>query len=106
MNSPSPAAFGRVLVVSDDPATIALLRESGERFALFPEHCPDAPTALERLQRAKFEALFVDFRIGSQARVVVEAARQSPSNKHVVVFTVTDGEGEAMEASKAGSTFF
>jgi len=105
MNSPSPAFVGRVLVVSNDALTIDQLTESVQRFALFAEQCPDVPSALERLQRAKFEAVVVDFRLGSQAGAVAEAARESASNEHAIVFTVCDGEGEAAEAFKAGSTF-
>jgi ActR/RegA family two-component response regulator len=105
MNTPSPAFVGRVLLVSNDATTIQQLSESIQRFALFPEQCADVPSALERLQRAKFEAVVVDFRLGSQAGTVVEAARQSASNEHAVVFTVSDGEVEASEAFKSGSTF-
>ena len=105
MNSPSPAFVGRVLLVSNDAITIKQLSESMQRFALSPERCPDVSSALERLNRTKFEAVIVDLRLGSQAGAVVEGARQSPSNEHAVVFTVSDGEVEAAEAFKAGSTF-
>jgi len=105
MNAPSPAFVGRVLLVSNDAIAIEQLSESMQRFALFPEQCPDVPAALERLKRAKFEAVVVDFRLGSQAGAVLEGARQSASNEHAVVFTVSDSEVEAAEAFKAGSTF-
>jgi len=105
MNSPSPAFVGRVLLVSNDAIAIEQLSESMQRFALFPERCPDVPSALARLNRTKFEAVIVDLRLGSQAGAVVEGARHSPSNEHAVVFTVSDGEVEAAEAFKAGSTF-
>lgn len=105
MNSPAPAVVGRVLIVSSDAITIEQLSESIQRFALFPELCHDVPAALERLQRSKFEAVVVDFRLGSQVGAVVERTRQSASNEHAVVFTVSDGESEAAEGFKAGSTF-
>jgi ActR/RegA family two-component response regulator len=105
MNSPAPAVVGRVLIVSSDVTTIEQLSESIQRFALFPELCHDVPAALERLQRSKFEAVVVDFRLGSQVGTVVERTRQSASNEHAVVFTVSDGESEAAEGFKAGSTF-
>jgi len=105
LNPPSRAFVGRVLVVSNDPSAIKQLGESMQRFALLPEQCPDVPSALERLKRAKFEAVVVDFRLGSRARTVFEGARQSASNEHTVVFTVSDSEVESAEAFKVGSTF-
>jgi len=106
MNSPPSLAFsGRVLLVSNDAIAIEQLSESMQRFALFPEQCPDVHTALERLKRFKFEAVVVDFRLGSQAAAVLEGTRQSPSNEHAVLFTVSGNEVEAVEAFKAGSTF-
>jgi ActR/RegA family two-component response regulator len=81
------------------------LSESIQRFALFAEQCHDVPAALKRLQRSKFEAVVVDFRLGSQVGAVVKGTRESASNEHAVVFTVSDGESEAAEAFKAGSTF-
>jgi ActR/RegA family two-component response regulator len=105
MNSPASAFVGKVLLVSDDATTIAQLSEQMHRFALFLEQCSDAASALARLQRSKFEAVIVDFRIGSQAGEVVEGTRNAASNEHAVVFTVSDGEEEAAKAFKAGSTF-
>lgn len=106
MNSgPSPAFVGRVLIVASDATTIKQLSESIERFALSPLQCQDIPSALEQLQRSKVEAVIVDFRLGSQAGTVVEQTHQSASNEHAIVFAVVDGESEAVQAFKAGSTF-
>jgi ActR/RegA family two-component response regulator len=105
MNAPVPAFVGRVLLVSNDATAIEQLSESMQRFALLPEQCPDVLSALERLKRAKFEAVVVDFRLGSQAGAVMEGIRQSPSNEHAVIFAVSDNEVVAAEAFKAGSTF-
>jgi CheY-like chemotaxis protein len=105
MNSPSPAFVGRVLLVSDDATTIEQLSEPIQRFALFLEHCSDVSSALARLQQAKFEAVIVDFRLGSQAGEVLEGTRNAPSNEHAVTFSVSDGEEQAARAFKAGSTF-
>lgn len=105
MNAPSPASIGRVLVVSNDPIAIKQLGESMQRFALIPEPYSDVPSALERLKRAKFEAVVVDFQLGSEAGVVLEKTRQSASSQHAVLFTISDGEMEEADAFKAGSTF-
>jgi ActR/RegA family two-component response regulator len=103
--TPSSAFVGRVLIVSSDVSTIEQLRESIERFALSPLQCHDIPSALEQLQRSKVEAVIVDFRLGFQAGTVVERTHESASNEHAIVFTVIDGEAEAVQAFKAGSTF-
>jgi CheY-like chemotaxis protein len=105
MNSPSAAFVGRVLLVSDDATTIDQLSEPIGRLALSLEQCSDVSSALSRLQQAKFEAVIVDFRLGIQAREVVEGTRNAASNEHAVVFTVSDGEEQDAEAFKAGSTF-
>jgi ActR/RegA family two-component response regulator len=105
MNSSSSAFVGRILLVSNDATAIEQLSESLQRFALFPEQCPEISSALERLNRAKFEAVIVDFRLGSQAGAILAGVRHSHSNKHAVVFAVSDTEVEATGAFKAGSTF-
>jgi ActR/RegA family two-component response regulator len=106
MNLPASSAFvGRVLVVSDDVITIQQLSESMQRFALSVERCTEVSSALARLRRSKFEAVIVDFRLGSQAGAVLEETRHSASNEHAVLFTVSDNEAETTDAFKAGSTF-
>ena len=92
-------------MVSNDAIAASQLSESMQRFALSPELCPDVPSALERLKRAKFEAIIIDFRLGILAGAVMEGARNSASNEHVVVVTLSDGEVDSAEAFKAGSTF-
>lgn len=106
MNLAASSGFvGRVLLVSEDAIAIEQLRESMQRFALSVEHCSEVPSALERLKLSKFEAVIVDFRLGSQAGAVLHEARQSASNEHSVLFTVSDNQAETTDAFKAGSTF-
>ncbi len=105
MNPASSAFVGKVLLVSNDAIASKQLTDSMQRFALLPELCSEVPSALERLNRAKFEAVIVDFRLGSQAGAILEAARHSPSNKHAVLFTVSDSELETAGAFRARSTF-
>src|SRR5258708_35717548 len=87
------------------PIAIEQLNESMQRFALSVERCLDISSALERLKRAKFEAVIVDFRLGSQAGAVLQQTRHSVSNEHAVLFTVSDNQAETTAAFKAGSTF-
>jgi uncharacterized protein (TIGR02266 family) len=105
MNPAASAFVGKVLLVSNDAIAIEQLTDSMQRFALFTEQRSEVSTALERLNRAKFEAVIVDLRLGSQAEAVLEGVRHSPSNKHAVVFTVSDSEVETTGAFRAGSTF-
>ncbi len=103
--SSASAYVGRVLIVSNDAIAIGQITDSLQRLALFPEQCLKASLALERLNHAKFEAVIIDLRLGSQAGVVLEAVRQSPSNKHAVIFAVSDSHAETTGAFRAGSTF-
>jgi PleD family two-component response regulator len=103
--APSSTFIGRVLLVSDDAIAVEQLSESMQRFALSVEHCTEVSSALERLKRSKFEAVIVDFQIGSQAGTVLQETRQSASNEHAVLFSVSDNQAETTDAFKAGSTF-
>jgi ActR/RegA family two-component response regulator len=106
MNLAASSAFvGRVLLVSDDAIAIQQLSESMQRLALSVEQCAEVSSALERVKRSKFEAVIVDFRLGSQAGAVLEQTRHSASNEHAVLFTVSDNQAETTDAFKAGSTF-
>jgi ActR/RegA family two-component response regulator len=105
MNPASSDFVGKVLLVSSDAIVIEQLTDSLLRFALFAEQRSEVSSALERLNRAKFEAVIVDLQLGTQAEAVLEAVRHSPSNQHAVVFTVSDSELETAGAFRAGSTF-
>jgi ActR/RegA family two-component response regulator len=80
MNPASSSFVGKVLLVSNDAIAITQLTDSLQRFALFAEQRSDVASALERLNRAKFEAVIVDLQLGSQAEAVLEGIRNSPSN--------------------------
>ena len=91
MNLAASSTFiGRVLLVSDDAIAVKQLSESMQRFALSVEHCTEVSSALERLKRSKFAAVIVDFQIGSQAGTVLQETRQSASNEHAALFSVSD----------------
>lgn len=105
MNPASSLFVGKVLLVSNDPQTIKQLTDSMRQFALFAEQRSEVSAALERLNRAKFEAVIVDLRLGNQVEAVLEGVRNSLSNKHAVVFTVSDSDFETARAFRAGSTF-
>jgi CheY-like chemotaxis protein len=107
-NAAAPAAsasIAGVLVVSKDAVTIAQLSESMQKLAMSAEVCPEALTALGLLSRQKFEAIIVDFQLGTQATSLVEKVRLSPANRTAVIFTISDSDAETASAFKAGSNF-
>jgi ActR/RegA family two-component response regulator len=102
----SPAgALGCTLLVSNDAATIQQLADSMQQLALFPRVSVDVSAALELLTRQKFEAVVVDFRLGEQAKTVVQQVRLSPSNRTAVLFAIAGSGAESAVVSKVGSTF-
>ena len=105
MNPASSAFVGKVLLVSNDAVAVKQLTESMHRFALFAEQRSEFSSALERLNRAKFDAVIVDLRLGSRVEAVLEGIRLSPSNKHAVVFAVSDSDTETARAFWGGATF-
>ncbi len=102
--APSVAIAG-ALLVSNDVVTIQQLKESLQQLAMSPEVCGDVPAALTLVHRRKFEAVIVDFQLGSQVSEILERVRLSPSNRTAVVFTVSDNDAETSGAFKAGSNF-
>jgi CheY-like chemotaxis protein len=106
VNAAAPsAAIAGALLISDDAITIQQLKESMQQLAMSPEVCGDIPAALTLLSRRKFEAVIVDFQLGSQVNEVLERVRISPSNRTAVVFTLSDCDAETNNAFKAGSNF-
>jgi ActR/RegA family two-component response regulator len=73
---------GKILLVSNDATAIEQLTDSLQKLALFWELRSEVSSALERLNRAKFEAVIVDLRLGRQAVVLLEEIRRSASNKN------------------------
>jgi ActR/RegA family two-component response regulator len=105
-NASAPSAsIAGVLVVSNDAVTIAHLSVSMQQLAMAPEVCAEVPTALDLLNRRKFEAVIVDLQLGGQAKEVIEKIRLSPANRTAVIFTISDSDAETATAFKAGSNF-
>ena len=100
----SPIIAG-VLVVSNDKVTIAQLSESMAKLAMSPEICAEVPAALGLLNSRKFEAVTVDFKLGTQATAIIEKIRLSPSNRTAVIFAISDSDSETAAAYKVGSNF-
>jgi ActR/RegA family two-component response regulator len=107
-NATAPAAsvsMGSALLLSNDAAAIGHLSVSMQQLAMTPEVCCDVSTALNLLNRRKFEAVIVDLQVGDQAKTVLEKIRLSPANRTAVLFTISDSDAETAVAFKAGSNF-
>src|SRR3981081_1642546 len=103
--SAASASIAGVLVVSNDAMTIANLSQSMQQLAMAPEVCAEVPTALDLLNRRKFEAVIVDLQLGGQAKEVIEKIRLSPANRTAVIFTISDRDAETATPFKQGRTF-
>jgi ActR/RegA family two-component response regulator len=104
--APAPSqSMGSALVVSNDAATIKQLGASMQQLAMSPEVSFEIPSALDLLNRRKFEAVVVDLQLGDQAKAVLEKIRLSPANRTAVLFTISDSDAETAVAFKAGTNF-
>lgn len=105
-NTPvASVSVGRVLVVSNDVATIKQVSESLRQFAMSPETCSEVHVALERLDRQKFDSVIVDFRLGDQAMTILEKAHASRSNRTAVRFAISGSDEATAAAFKGGANF-
>ena len=96
-------AIGRALLISNDGVAIKQLSESMQQLHLYVEVCQDITAALRLLNQRKFEAVVVD--VGGDAKAVLEEIRLTPSNRTVVIFAISENDGEASEALKSGASF-
>jgi len=104
--APAPSeSMGSALVVSNDAATIKQLGASMQQLAMSPEVSFEIASALDLLNRRKFEAVVVDLQLGDQAKAVLEKIRLSPANRTAVLFTISDSDAETAVAFKAGTNF-
>ena len=87
--APRPASIvGRSLLVSDDSEAISELTKGLQQFAISTDICGDAQTAASLINTRKFEAIVVDFVLGSDMSGILERVRLSPSNEHSVTFAL------------------
>lgn len=107
-NSPAPGtaeSIAGVLLVSHDAVAIEQLSESMQKLAMSPEVCAEVSSALDLLNRRKFEAVIVDLQAGDQANAVAEKVRLSPANRTAVIFAISNSDAETASAFKAGANF-
>jgi len=95
---PSKKSLARVALVNIDEPTGSLLLDCFRQFGIEGVFMSDNVPA--RLQHEKFEACVL--RLGPEAQAVMESARHSPSNSHMVIYGLGGSAQEAMRFSKYG----
>ncbi len=91
-------AVARVAVVDLSEATRSVLTECFRQFGI--QTVSFAGDAAQRLQKEKFEAMVV--RLDERAAAILEAARNSPSNRRIVIYGVVAAPGQVLRFSKYG----
>jgi CheY-like chemotaxis protein len=96
---------GRVLIVSRDFVASRYIGDSMQQNGLSVENSVDLSAASERLSRRKFEAIVVDLSFGHSAVYFMQQIRNSPSNRTVVTFAITNDQEDISLALKHGFSF-
>ncbi|MGA9353763.1 MAG: PilZ domain-containing protein [Terriglobales bacterium] len=96
--------IGVALLVSSDPIAIRQVSEALREFSISPDVCQEPPAALGLLTRRKFDAIIVDLQLGTEAGLILDEARLSPSNRTAVTFAIR-GKGDEDPALQNKSSF-
>ena len=101
----------RVLVVDDDDPirnmVVRLLQFSGGDLQV--ESCEDGPSALDKLARADFELLLIDYTMPAMSGVeVIQVLRCSQRNHDipVIMLTARSENHHLVESLEGGANFF
>lgn len=89
-------AAARAALIHVDPSTTSILRDCFKQFSI-EAHVLDDPA---RLYKEKFDAAVIW--LNEEAEEFLKAARNSPSNRRMVVFGICGSVGEAIRYSKYG----
>jgi len=95
---PSKKNSARVALVSIKEPTGSLLSDCFKQFGIEAVFMNGG--APERLQKEKFEACVLH--LGPDAEAVMDSARRSPSNSHIVIYGLGGSAQEAMRFSRFG----
>lgn len=87
-------SIGVALVVSTDVPALQQLSAVLQELSISPDVCREPAAALRLLNCRKFDAVIIDLQMGEQARIVLEEARLSPSNRTAVTFIVSSVDGK------------
>ena len=101
-NATTPAAaaakkaVATVALVELEEAAATILRDCFKQFGI--QTTPIEGDVAQRLQRQKFEAMAL--RLNDSAEAVLQAARNSPSNRRVVVYGISSDTKDTLRFSK------
>jgi ActR/RegA family two-component response regulator len=95
----------KVILVSDDSETVAVLCNCMEQMAMQVEVCADIESSAGKLCRGKFEAVVIDFSYGAKALELVIKTHEMTSHKKAVVIAVLNDSSEMPGAFRAGASF-
>jgi ActR/RegA family two-component response regulator len=104
-NTDMSVSAGKMLLVSPSSLTMYQLAKSAHRFDMSVQVCTEARTALDLVNRQKFDAVTVDLTLGQQATAVLRAARSSAANRTAVAFAISSTLDQSAAAFRAGSSF-
>lgn len=91
-------AVARVALIDLDEATSGVLRDCFKQFGIQTVGFSD--DAIHRLQKEKFEGLVL--RLDDKAGAVLESARNSPSNRRIVIYGIASDPKQALKYSRFG----
>jgi hypothetical protein len=95
---PAKKNTARVALIDIQEPTSLLLADCFRQFGIEAVFINGG--AIERMQKEKFEACVLH--LGPQAEAVMDAARRSPSNGHIVIYGLGGSAQEAMRFSRFG----
>jgi len=94
----SQKVVARVAMVNLEESSMAILRDCFKQFGI--QSVGVSGDIVQRLQREKFEACVM--RLDGEAEPILQAARNSPSNRRIVIYGLTPDPRAAMKYSRYG----
>lgn len=101
----APVSAGKMLLASPSSLTMYQLAKSAHRFAMSVQVCTEVRTALDLVNRQKFDAVTVDLSLGQHATDILREARLSGPNRTAVAFAISSTFDQSADAFRAGSIF-
>lgn len=87
-----------VLLLSADPLLVTTFSDISHELGIIAHSSSITQDAAAKLAQIKYEGVLVDFDTVAEARPILAAARESPSNKNVVLFAVASHATNALNA--------
>jgi ActR/RegA family two-component response regulator len=93
------------LLLCRDPAILRIFRRALDELGVGIEVCTAAESALERLERNKFDSVIVDCDDVAGGQDVLIAIQKAPSNKRAIVLALISGTTTMRSAFEMGAHF-